>query len=267
MKLNREGKSLMQRFLTLCLSLLVAGLATGSYTFGALLYLDTFTKPVNTALSSSIPDISNGSVYTATSGTGTNDLKIIGTKVALTTNGQDAYAGLAALIPNTPGNVIRTSMDINLSAAQANGDYFAHLGQSNGSAFYQRLFAKSTTGGYLLGLVDTSGGTTTYGTTVLSLGTTYHVDIDWTNVAGDKNDTFVLAVDNANYLNYAWAAADPTEPTFINSAHMRQGASGSSATLTIDNYSVDSPIFIPEPATFVLAGLASVFCLAQRRRQ
>ena len=92
------------------------------------------------------------------------------------------------VVPNAAGFPIRTRADINLSAVGA-GDYFFHLTDPVGSSslFFQRLGAVATSGGYFFTLAVTSGTGARNdhpGTTVLSLGTTYHVDIDWNFVSG-----------------------------------------------------------------------------------
>src|SRR5262249_30489638 len=141
-------------------------------------------------------------------------------------------------VPHADGTILHTGMDINLSAV-GTGDYFSHLSDPVGttSTFLQRLGAVSTSGGYFLTLAETAGGgaTTLAGTTVLSLGTTYHVDINWTFVPGATNDTFSVLVNNAAYLNKTWTSSTP-EPTQISAGNFRQGGGSASApTLTVDN--------------------------------
>jgi hypothetical protein len=185
--------------------------------------------------------------------------------VQLNTSGQDEYHALSASVPHTDGNFIETSMTINVSAAQANGDYFNHLSDPVGTStlFYQRLFAKSTTGGYLLGIVATSGGTpvTTYGTGVLAFNTEHTVDVIWNFVAGALNDTFSVSVDSLPYVNYTWDSTS-AEPAQISAVNLRQGAAANSATLQLDDLQVQGTV--PEPASLALVGLVGLGLLRRR---
>jgi PEP-CTERM motif len=255
----------MYRPLKYCLALLVAaGLATGPSAFGGTVFLDDFNK-ANGPLVGTTPNTSTGN-WLNVSSTAT-PLQISSNQLAIGTSGEDAMVFFSDNVVPFVGNVIHTGLDVTLSAAQATGDYFQHLGDGTTTNFYQRLFAKSTTGGYLLGLVDTSGtgSTITYGTGVLSFGTKYHVDINWTPVAGDKNDTFALTVDSNPYLTHAWTSTSISEPTLLKSAHIRQGSASAAATVLLDNYTVDAPTVVPEPATIVLLSIVGVAGLGCRR--
>jgi hypothetical protein len=185
--------------------------------------------------------------------------------VQMNTSGQDDYKAFSQVIPKTDGNTIDTSMTINMSAAQATGDYFAHLSTPVGTTggFYQRFFAKSSGAGFVLGLLGASGGTPGYGATVLNFNQEYDVDIAWTFVTGALNDTFAVTVDSVPYLNYTWDAASAAEPTQLAAANLRQGAAGSAATLQFDDYVVNG--IVPEPASLGLLAIGSVFALRRRK--
>lgn len=180
--------------------------------------------------------------------------------VQLGTSGQDEYKAFSSTVPLTPGNSIETKFDINVSAAQATGDYFSHLSNPAGttSVFLQRVFARSSTNGFQLGLLDTSGtgSTTTWGTTELSFNTPYTVKVTWNFVAGANNDTFSLDVNSVNYLNHTWTSTN-AEPTDLAAGNLRQGSGANSATLQFDNLMITS---VPEPAglTWLLLGLLSL---------
>jgi hypothetical protein len=251
----------MQRSSLFCVAIL--SLVTAPAAFGATVFLDDFNK-ANTPLLGSTPNV--GAAWSLVSST-TNPLAIVSNAVPMTNNGQDLLSLFLAPVPNQTANVIHTSLDINLSAANATGDYFAHLGDGSLTIFFQRLFARSSGNGYQLGLVDTSGtgSTVTYGTTVLNFNQTYDVDVNWLNVAGANNDTFAVTVDSLPYLVHAWTSAS-LEPTFLNSAHLRQGTAANAATLTVDNYTVDA-LVVPEPASIVLTLICSVLGLVVRRNR
>jgi len=187
--------------------------------------------------------------------------------VQLGTSGQDEYKALSTALPHFDGNVIHTSLAVNVSAAQAAGDYFAHVSDpvATTTNFYQRLFARSSGAGYQIGLVDTSGtgSTITYGTTVLNFNQEYDVDINWTVVPGLINDTFALTVDSSPYLNHIWTSTSVAEPGNISAANLRQGAAANAATVQVDDYLVEGQI--PEPASLGL--LATVAVLSLRRRK
>jgi hypothetical protein len=231
--------------------------------FGGTVFLDDFNKS-NQPLTGTTPNI--GGVWTNVSST-SNPIQIVSNAVVMgAAGGEDALSLTDGIIPTTVGNVIHTGLDINVSSATAAGDYFQHLGDGSTSVFFQRLFARSSGNGYQLGLVDTSGtgSTITYGTTVLNFGTSNHVDINWTPVAGNNNDTFALLVNSLPYLVHTWTSAT-VEPAFVKSAHLRQGGATTSAALTVDNYTVDAPVVVPEPATIMLLGIVGVAGLGCRR--
>ncbi|HVT90955.1 MAG TPA: hypothetical protein VHD56_19035 [Tepidisphaeraceae bacterium] len=209
------------------------------------------------------------------SNSGTQAVTVAGSTdkfVSLTSSGQDAYKAFTSNVNHTDGNAIYTGADITVTAAQSGGDYFLNLGETLGGSFDERLFAKSTTGGFFFGLQDTSGAVT-YGTTVLSLNTKYHIALTWNFVAGATNDTMVLYVNPTNitegsntaYLNYTWTAA---EPTILKTANLRQGSASAAPTATIDNFVVGTAFtdVVPEPAGLAIA-LVGVLPLMSRRRR
>lgn len=125
-------------------------------------------------------------------------------------------------------------------------------------------YTRSSANGYQLGLVDTSGtgSTTTWGTTELSFNQPYRVAVTWNFVAGANNDTFGVTVGGNSYLTHAWTSAT-VEPSLVAAANLRQGATASAPTLTVDNYSVT---VVPEPAAIVLA-CSSLAAMAFLRRR
>ncbi|HEX5470404.1 MAG TPA: hypothetical protein VFW73_00875 [Lacipirellulaceae bacterium] len=243
----------MQRPL-FCSSAIVFGLLlafTSSSALASTIVLsDDFNKS-NQALVGTTPNISGGA-WNQTGAVATNPIQIVSNAVSLVTSGQDTYAPFTGPVTEMGGNSIHTSMDIHVSAAQATGDYFSHLSDPVGTntLFFQRLFAKSMSGGFQLGLAVTGGGgaAINYGTTVLNLNQTYHVDAYWNFVAGATNDTFDIDVDNMPYFSKTWDSTN-AEPLQISAANFRQGSAGSAPTLTVDNLEVES---VPEPTSLAL---------------
>lgn len=254
----------MRRSLNLCVAvvLAVALAATSSTVIAGIVFSDDFNS-ANGPLLGTTADV--GGTWTQTGTSVVNPIQISGNAVALMNTGQDAYAALSSSVANPTDLKMRTSVDINVSAANATGDYFLHVSDPVGTTFnfYQRLFARSSGGGFQLGLVDTSGtgSTTTWGTTVLSLSTSYHVDVDWMFVPGATNDTFAVSVDNAPYLAHTWTSAT-SEPAQISAVNFRQGSASNAATLSADNLVV---AVIPEPSALLLATMIGVFGLLCRR--
>lgn len=219
--------------------------------------------------------------WTALSAAGTNPIQVTaGKSASLTTSGEDDYLAFTASgvtgpaqVSHDDGGSLTTSFTLTTSAAQATGDYFLHVSTpAGGNNFYQRVFAKSTTGGYLLGLVDTSGtgSTVSYGTTVLNLNQTYNVAVTWNFVAGANNDTFGLTVDGNSYLNTTWTSAS-AEPTTIQAINLRQGTASQAPTVVVDNLNVSAAnaavAAVPEPTSLALVGIAGGSLLIRRRRR
>ncbi|MEA2710028.1 MAG: trimeric autotransporter adhesin [Phycisphaerales bacterium] len=206
--------------------------------------------------------------WNQTGATATSPIQVAGATdkhAAIGNTGQDAYKAFTDAIPHTDGNTMTTSMTLNVSAALATGDYFVHLSDPVGTTtnFYQRVYAKSTTGGYLLGIAGTSG-TPTYGTAVLPFNTDLDVDVDWTFVTGPTNDTFAITVNAVPYLAYTWNNLAQAEPAaVITAANFRQGTASSAPTATIDDLVVDG--IVPEPASLGLLAMGMLLGLRRRR--
>jgi hypothetical protein len=249
----------MQRTLIYTFSLVIGATVVGASatSHAGTVFSDNFNK-TDQALLGTTANV--GGTWTITGTSTVNPLLISGNAVPLNTTGQDAFSAFSSSVPNATGTILHTSMDINLSAAQATGDYFSHLSDPVGTAsnFYQRLGAVATTGGYFLQLAETSGtgATTTTGTTVLNLNQAYHVDVYWTFVPGATNDTFLVDVGNVPYLAKTWTSVT-AEPPQVSAANFRQGTASVAPTLTVDNLQVES-ITVPEPTCAMLAGCFAV---------
>lgn len=251
-----------------------AGLAWAGTAGAAVVLNETFTYPDG--------NLTGQGGWTQT-GTGTlaNTIQVSSNKVPLLNNGQDVYTALSSTVAHTDGNGLYTGVDINVSAAQASGDYFLHVSDPLGttSNFYQRLFAKSSGAGYVLGMLETSGtgGAVEYGTTVLNLNTTYRVVVAWNFLPGATNDTFSLYVSptsgtegaNTAYLTHTWSSVTG-EPAQIAAANLRQGSASLAPTESVDNLIVATTFSeaaaVPEPASVGLA-VGAVGLLASRRRR
>lgn len=149
-------------------------------------------------------------VWTVNSGGGTNNIPVVaggqtftgypssavGNSITLANTGQDAFRGFTSASA-TSGDVY-VSFLMNVTSAQANGDYFfAFLPDNSTSNYTARTFIKSSGTGFVIGLSKGSVGgneTAVYGTTEYSFSTTYLVVIKYSFVAGATNDTAVIHV-------------------------------------------------------------------------
>jgi hypothetical protein len=189
-----------------------------------------------------------------------NPIQINNNAVVLgTAGGQDANRAFDSSIPVTAGTSFYIGLDIVVSSVNGTGDYFLHITSS--SASDDRLFAKSTTGGFLLGLQTGTAATTSYGTTALSLNTDYRIILRYDFVTGSANDTMSLYVNptsstegNNTAYNTAIATGGTDPSSAISAINFRQGASGQGAALTADNLIVSTTFIeaVPEPAEWGL---------------
>ena len=217
-------------------------LTTSAETPGVLLTEENFT--FSGALTS------NG--YTAVSGSGTNALTAaavsalsysnygssgFGNGLAITTSGEDVVKSFTNQVgPAT----IYSSFLVNVSAAQSTGDYFFAISPSNGSSTYRaRTFIKSSGAGYIVG-ISTSSTTVTWGSTVLSFNTVYHLVVKYTFTSATSAVASIY-VNPSSTTEPASAEASQTEgtpvtnaPADINYYAIRQGNSSNAPTLTID---------------------------------
>ena len=222
--------------------------------------------------------------WAQTGATATTPVQVNGGAVTIGNTGQDVYDPFSSAVTLGDGQSLYFGLAINVSAAQATGDYFMHFtpDAGNSSLFYDRLFIKSTTGGYLLGLEGTAGGgaTVTYGTTVLSLNTSYNIVLAYNYFSATPsnsvdsvyvNPTDSTVGNNTAYLTAAWGSAN-MDTNRIAAVNFRQGSALNAPTLTVDNLIIattfsDIVAPVPEPSTIALAALGGGACLLAYRRK
>ncbi|HLP17407.1 MAG TPA: FlgD immunoglobulin-like domain containing protein [Bacteroidota bacterium] len=171
----------------------------------------------------------------------------VGNAVHLTTTGQDVRKGFK---PDSVGSMYAAFMVKVDSTKIGAGDYFfAFTLFDSPTSIYGRVFAKSTTGGFLFGLGKNNETTQPFGTTVFSFNTTYLVVLKYTFVPGDTNDVVTLYVlpQGASLASEpATAEVGPYKISTKGDARnlgavtLRQGSNSTAAALTLDGVRVDS---------------------------
>jgi hypothetical protein len=154
-----------------------------------------------------------------------------GNAASLTTSGEDDRKQFGTT--NTTGDVY-TSFLVNVSAAQAAGDYFTMVG--TGNSFFSRVFAKSSGTGFQLGIQKGSTTPASYFTNDLAFNTTYLVVTKLTRAAGAGVASL--------WVNPVLGSTEPapqaqnnagSDATSIDSVYLRQGSAGSAATVRVGN--------------------------------
>lgn len=200
----------------------------------------------------------------------TNPINVANTatngNVTLTTTGQDVNRQFATANPITSGSVY-LSADIDVTAAQATGDYFIHLDDGTTSDFFDRVFVKSSGTGFVMALsTSTQNASLTYGATVLNFNTVYHIVAQYNIISGTGNDTASLYLNPTDPIIggdnlYVTGETAGTDATSIKGVNLRQGTATSAPNVIVDNIAVAAP----EPASISMVGLLSLGLL--RRRQ
>ena len=193
---------------------------------------------------------SNG--YTASSGTGTNNLIAgvaglsysdygstgIGNALAVANNGQDDYKTFT--LQGSPGTIYASFL-VNISASQTGGDYvFAFAPSSSNTTYRARLFIKSSTNaGYVkFGIANAASGTT-YGTTDFALNLTHLVVVKYQFISGVSATATVFVNPNvvSEPVTGEISVTDGVAgnaPADISSFTLRQGSAGSAPTFVMD---------------------------------
>lgn len=251
---------------------LVACVAAGALKAQAatVLYATDFNAPtyvdgvINPSLGTDTTTTGQGGwLNTNNTTTGSNNITVSSGTVPLTTSGQDIRHTFAS---SGVGSYYLEA-DITVSAAQATGDYFLHLGDGGTGNFYARTYIRSSGAGFVMALGTSSGTPVTYGSTVLSFGTTYTILVRYDLISGTANDTGALFInpiteDGSGDTAYVAATNIGVDASAIAGVYLRQGNAANSATLTIDNLTVSS---IPEPASALLGALGFIAMLRRRR--
>ena len=227
----------------------------------------------------------NGWAQTSTSATTPIQYSSTLGGAVINTSGQDIWKALTSAAPNTAGTSLFSRIDFKITAAQATGDYFFSVSDPAGTTtnFYQRLFARSTTGGFNLGIMTLSGtgSVTVYGTSVFNFNQAYTAVLGWDFVTGALNDTMNLYVNpNSNIRanltaeatsNWLTTTAEPTAT--ISAVNLRQGSSANAPSAVISSLSVGDSLasvgVVPEPSSSMLmvAGAAALIGLRAMRRK
>lgn len=214
-----------------------------SYTDGALLTASGWTAGSAGGTNAITVHTASALTYSGYAGSG------IGNGVSLTTSGEDDYK---TYMPITSGTVYVSAL-VNLSAAQATGDYFLipYGTAATGGGYFGRVFAKSSSTGFVFGL-SKNNTTPTYESTVRTFGTTYLVVVKYTfvgtNTSTTTDDTVSL------WVNPSIGSSEPpaTIPavgvgdkdnyatTGINAVALRQGNSSNAPTLMVDGIRVST---------------------------
>ena len=205
-------------------------------------------------------------------------LQVANGAVSVGSSGQDAYAAFSSSVNTTGGGSLYMGMDLDVLTAQATGDYFLHVTTTVGgtSGFYDKLEAKSSSSGYVLGIEEAGSDPVVWGTTVLSYGTSYNIVTEQDFVSGAANDTFELYVNPTDstsdtYLNFTWNGTSAEASSYAE-VNFRQGTASAAPTETIDNLvvgtSLSDVVPVPEPSTLALAALGGFgFLLTFSRRK
>lgn len=230
-------KKLLLLIFVLCFSLSYAQttlfVEEFNYTAGSLLTAMGYTVSSGTT---------NALTVTSPGLTFTNYASNAGNAVTLTSSGEDDYKTYTAV---STGSVYLAFL-INVTAAQANGDYFIGMSPSTQFNYTARTFIKSNGNGFSMG-IGRANETPTYGSTVYNLNATYLVVVKYTFVPlGNLDDSISLFVfqaistgitepATAEILNYTFST-DPTktDAATLESVTLRQGSSSSAPSLVVD---------------------------------
>ncbi|AYM99674.1 hypothetical protein EAG08_04390 [Chryseobacterium sp. 3008163] len=183
--------------------------------------------------------------WTALAGTGTNNVTVsngnlaypgsigdgMGNKVPLANNGQDVSRTFTSTAAP-----IYSSLIVNVSAANAVGDFFYSIGTSAAPATTvgAKLFVKSNGSGFSFGVLRGTGGIPVYETTVRPFNTNVMVVLKYEVVAGATNDAVKL------YVNPG-LSSEPATPDAVYTAAIGLDAGAFSAIALVQGTAVTAP--------------------------
>lgn len=168
----------------------------------------------------------------------------IGNEISLMNNGEDLNKSFTAV---TSGTLYFSAL-INVTAAQAGGDYFFHIADvPTGTTFFGRIYIKQKVGASTLafGVLKTSGGTTVkdvaYSDSTLLLNTTYllvaKVEVSTGNSSLIINPSISSTEPTSGWLiNTLGTTALPSAG--FGTVNLRQGSASLAASLKVDGIKV-----------------------------
>jgi len=163
------------------------------------------------------------------------------TKGSSGTNDGDVNRVLSTSISTTSN--VYVSFLVNLSAANATGDYFFHLAPAViSTTFRGRVYVQTNGSGFQFGLVKFNETPVTYGSTVLSLNTTYLVVLKYSfNTTTTSDDEVTMYVYNSGIPSSEpgspivtigpVGAGTTSDPSDIGSVAIREGSNTPTGTI------------------------------------
>lgn len=252
----------------------VALLFVGSVSLHAtVLFSDTFTY-ANGSLTNNVGWLQNGTVSTS-------PIQVTGNKAILGTTGQDVNAALpGGNYTLVDGSSIFLGATINVTSAQASGDYFLHWAPATGSTLFEsRMEIKKDAGGlgFNVGLLQTASATISWGSGVYNFGQDYRLVVGYNSVAGTLNDTGDVWMNGTQEVTGAvWSPSTNPEATVLGSINLRQGSGSAAPALSVDDLNVATtfaeaatftPVPAPEPTSLSLLGVGVLAGVLSRRRK
>lgn len=168
----------------------------------------------------------------------------MGNKIALSNTGQDVYKTFTTTTLSATVPAIYTTAVVNVSAAQATGDYFLSLGSATTSI--ARVYIQSNGTGFSFGVLR-STGTVAYESTVRPFNTNIKLVLKYEQVTGTTNDIVKLYVNPSAGaepavadISHTGTAADTTSFAAIQLYQGTTAATTNAPTLEVDNIVVNT---------------------------
>lgn len=164
----------------------------------------------------------------------------VGNEISIGNTGEDLNKSFPAAIST---GIIYFSALVNISAAQATGDYFLHIADAaTGTAFFARTFAKLDAGKVAFGIVNSSGtgSTPSYITSTYDLNVTHLIVVKFNTSTREAsivvNPTIGETEPNTWLSNTTGPTAIPT--VGFSTINIRQGSASNAPTLKLDGIRV-----------------------------